>query len=121
MTPEQVTAAYRRALGSVGLGEQVKVRRYTGTGGSRTSADSAELAARVIGYDLREIVGTIQQGDRKVILMAQDVADLSPSILPLTANDKILVRGRELAIVRIDDSTRRIKGTLVAYEVQVRG
>ncbi len=62
----------------------------------------------------------MQQGDRKVILFADDLAN-SEIELPLLDSDALMVRGDELSIVRIDDSTRRVNGVLIAYEITVRG
>jgi hypothetical protein len=33
----------------------------------------------------------------------------------------MIVRGRDLAIMSVDDSTRRIGGELIAYQIQARG
>ena len=41
--------------------------------------------------------------------------------LPLLTTDKAVVRGKEMAVLSIDDNTRRIQGVLVAYDIQVRG
>ena len=67
-----------------------------------------------------ELVGTIQQGDRKVILLADDLL-AAQFALPLKKGDKIVIRGRETNIEAPDDNTRRVRGVLVAYELQVRG
>ena len=61
--------------------------------------------------------GTIQQGDRNVIALAEDLV----SIMPVTPTDKLIVRGRELAIMGVDDSSRRVGDVLIALEMQVRG
>jgi hypothetical protein len=109
--------SYRRMVDE--YGELVTLRRYTGTGESRTKFD-AEVRARVTDYTKDELVGSIQQGDRKVIVLAEDlITELFP--LPLVASDKVVVRGRELAILAPDDSTRRIGTTLIAYELTARG
>jgi hypothetical protein len=97
-------------------GEAVYVRRYSGTGGSRTHVDT-QSKGRVAGYAPHEIAGSIQEGDRKVIVLAASLA----SILPVTPADRLVVRGRELSIIAVDDNTRRVAGTLVAIELQVRG
>ncbi|MPZ41307.1 MAG: hypothetical protein GEU95_25325 [Rhizobiales bacterium] len=117
MTPASVKASYRRMLDQVG--EPILVRRYTGTGPNRPKAD-VEVRARVTGYEPHELIGAIQQGDRKVILLAEDLV-AGGFALPITSADKVVVRGKELAIHAPDDSSRRIAGELVAYELQVRG
>ncbi|BAL77034.1 hypothetical protein [Bradyrhizobium cosmicum] len=124
MTPDQVLASHRRMLAAVG--EPVIVRRYSGTGAARSSIE-AVAQARVMGYQPKEIVGAVQQGDRKVILL-NDPAAVVPSgkvalatMLPLTSDDSLVIRGAAVAVQGVDDSTRRIGGVLVALELQVRG
>ena len=116
MTPESARNMYRRLIAS---GEEIKLRRYTGTGASRPFADYS-LRAKVAGYSPEEIVGNIQQGDRNIIALAEDVFNAQFPV-PVTPNDKVIVRGKELAIMSIDDSTRRIGGELIAYQIQARG
>lgn len=111
---ERIAAQYKRSFDRVG--EDIAIRRYSGTGQSRTFADTT-TRARVTGYEPKELVGTVQQGDRKLIALPTPLA----SILPLTTADKVVVRGKELAVVAVDDSTRRVGGTLIALEIQVRG
>lgn len=117
LTPSEIKADYREFMNE--RGETVTVRRYTGAGPNRPRFD-AEVMAVVAGYDEKDFVGTIVQGDRKVILLAQDLIDAQVA-LPITTNDKLLVRGKELAIIAADDSTRRVSGVLIAFELQCRG
>lgn len=98
------------------VGETIHVRRYTGTGPTRTYVDAA-TTARVTGYAPRELVGGIVQGDRKVIALV----DTLGAVLPLTTSDKLVIRGREVAIKAVDDNTRRIGGVLIALEIQAAG
>lgn len=117
MTPEQVKATYRRMLDQVG--EPITLRRYTGTGASRPYFD-APVQARVTEFEAHELVGGIQQGDRKLIVLAQDLFDAQwPA--PPKKDDKAVVRGKVLNIEAVDDSTRRVATVLVAYEIVVRG
>ncbi len=111
MTPEQVKASYTKALQDV-----VSIRRFTGSGLSRTSNDY-EAKARMTGYQEHELSAQILQGDRLAIVYADDLS----SILPVTKNDKVVVRGKELAIIGIDDNKRRVGETLIALEIQCRG
>lgn len=117
MTPDQAKSAYARMLDQAG--ETVFIRRYTGVAPSRTATDYS-VRARVVGYEPKDLVANIQQGDRKVIVLADDLAGTALT-LPLLVSDKVVVRGKELAIIAPDDSTRRIAGTLIAYELQARG
>jgi hypothetical protein len=116
MTPEAAKAMYKRLIG---VGETIYIRRYTGTGTSRPHTDYA-ARARVTGYAANELVGTAQQGDRRAILLADDLTAAGIT-LPITANDKAVVRGKELAIIAPDDSTRRLEGELIAYDLRLRG
>lgn len=112
-----ILTAYRRELGQ--YGETTHIRRYSGTGPGRTHVDTP-MRARVRGYQPAELVGTIQQGDRNVIGLAEDLIN-GGFLMPVTASDKLIVRGRELAIMGVDDSSRRVGSMLVAIEIQVRG
>jgi len=101
------------------LDQSVGVRRYSGTGPGRSYVQ-ANARARVVGYLPDEVVGSIQQGDRKAIVYADDLIGSAVS-LPVLGSDKLVVRGRELQIVAVDDSTRRVQDVLIAYELVVRG
>src|SRR5262245_51076060 len=111
MTPDELKADYRNILAD--KFEIVIIRRYTGTGTNRPRMD-IPVRARVVGYLPRELVGTIQQGDRKAVCLAEDLTkpttDSPPQTLtlPVTTADKLVVRGKELQIIAMDDSTRRV-------------
>ena len=117
MNPDDLKSTYRRMIDDTG--EWVTIRRYTGAGSNRPRFD-VEVRAKVTGYAPDELVGYIAQGDRRVIVLAQDLIDRQFA-LPITASDKVLVRGRELSIISPDDSTRRDATTLIAYEFTARG
>lgn len=117
MTPAEARAMYREHLQL--HGETISIRRYTGTGTDRTHADRS-CRARVTGYAAAELVGTTTQGDRKIIVSAEDMEGYSP-VFEVVKGDKAMVRGAELAILSVDNSTRRIGSTLVAYVLQARG
>lgn len=114
MTPAESLASHRAFLAE--LGETVIVRRYSGTGPSRPHVDTATMA-RVMGYAPKDLVGSIVQGDRRVIALV----DALSAVLPLTTSDKLVIRGREVAIKAVDDNTRRIQGVLIALEIQAEG
>ncbi len=119
MTPDQAKAMYVRRLGDF---EQVAIRIYTGAGTSRPRFDYEGLRARPVDFRPEELVGGIVQGDRNVILLAEDVLNAGvPLPLATGANTKLVIRGRELAIKAIDDSTRRLGGELIAYDLVVGG
>ncbi len=103
-------AEYRRAFALVG--ETVSIRR--GTSGSATAT---AVRARVKDYAADELVGDIAQGDRRIIIMAEDV----PLAPPLAKGDRLVVRGQPMVVQVVDDNTRRVAGVLIAYEVRARG
>lgn len=113
----RVKAAYKRSLTRVG--QTISVRRYSGTGPARAKVDTP-AKARVTGYDPEELIGTIVQGDRKVIVLVEDLIE-NGFTLPVTTNDKLVVDGKELAIQAVDGNTRKVAGVLIAYEIQARG
>lgn len=118
MNIDMVRKAYRNAL-SIEVGEEINIRRYSGSGLGRTYVDTS-VKARVTGYNPDELVGGIQQGDRNMVVLVEDLVN-GGFVLPVTPNDKVMLRGKELAIMAVDDSTRRIAGTLIALELQCRG
>lgn len=117
MTPTAALGIYRRAR--TAEGEPVTLRRYSGSGASRLPADYPLTAVRVYGTGLAaDLVDGLQQRDRIAILMDEDVvASGFPTPIRETV-DKLVTRdGRELTIKKVDDDTRRIQGTLIAYEL----
>lgn len=111
----QTRSLYRRTLTEI-----VYLRHYTGAGASRPFFDTL-THARVTGYSPNELIagGTVQQGDRKVILLAEDL--VAAGTPPPVSNDKLVIRGREVNIQAVDDNTRRDGAELIAYVIQVRG
>jgi hypothetical protein len=114
MTPAESLASHRAFMAE--FGETVLVRRYSGTAPSRTHVDTP-TTARVMGYAPKDLVGSIVQGDRKVIALVDTLA----AILPVTNSDVLVIRGREVKIKAVDDNTRRIAGVLIALEIQAAG
>lgn len=115
MTPSEIKADYRRLLSEVG--ESVSFRHYSGAGTSRTYSDTTVLA-RVMGYEPDELIGSMQQGDRRLIVLADDLTGIT---IGNGMTDKFVVRGRECSVEAVDDNTRRVQGILIAYEIRVRG
>jgi hypothetical protein len=114
VTPEQLRAAYRRHVSNF---ETVSIRRYTGTGTNRPRFDW-DVAARVTEYAAEELVGPITQGDRKLIVLHEDLVEAGfPFPVQNGANWKVVVRGKELQIKAVNDNTRRLSGELIAYEI----
>lgn len=80
---------------------------------------SISVKARVVGFEPRELVGDIRQGDRKVIMPAEPFAGGAG---PAPARGVLItIGGKPHQIIAVDDSTRRIGGILIAYEIVARG
>ena len=105
-------SAYRTSIAATG--ETVTLRTFTGAGASRSGTDTT-VRARVRHYEPAQLVGGLQQGDRELIVLAEDVA-LAPK-----TGDQVIVRGTTMTIRAVDDSTRRIGDVLLAYVISARG
>jgi hypothetical protein len=125
MTPAQSLDQHRLMLAEIG--EDIEIRRYTGSGASRVVVKRAIIRGRVLGMGSKELVGETVQGTRKIILLNDPDAAIAPGnvalaeLLPLATTDKLFFRNSEVAILGIDDDTRRIAGVLIALEILVRG
>lgn len=117
MSPDEVRTHYRSFMDEVG--EPILVRRWYNTGLTRTKFE-ASVKARVTVETADELAGAIHQGDVNLIILVDDL-ESAQFPLPLTTNDRVVVRGKELSPIAVDANTRRIAGVLVAYEVRARG
>lgn len=119
MTPDEARSMYRDQIDL--HGEDISIRRYNGTGVGRTYVDRP-CRVRITGYSPAELVGSITQGDRRVIVLAEDLDGESPPY-KITKADKVVAArfANELAIMAVDDNTRRVAGVLIAYDLNVRG
>lgn len=115
---------YVRDIGTVG--EIVGLRRET----ADSTIEVGNLRARVTGFRPEELASGVDQGARKVILLAEDVERaVALGLWPATEggapaivkNDRIVVRGAPLNVEAVDDSTRRLGGVLMAYEITATG
>lgn len=114
MTPEAALNSYRKQLER--HGEIVSIDRMVPNVGFQAVA--TDVRARIMGYSPEEIAAGIEQGHRKAVILAEDVSALNPA---LKIGDYLSVRGVRMRINAIDDSTRRIGGTLLAYQCDVSG
>ncbi|WP_019998767.1 hypothetical protein [Aureimonas ureilytica] len=107
MTPRarRMKSAYQRNL----TGQRITLRR-------KGEADCL-ARGRVVGFSEAEIVGGVQEGQRKLIVYAPDVTWAEP----LREGDHALIDGTELYINTVDDQKRRVDGVLVAYEATAGG
>lgn len=94
-------------------------RRVTGSGPNRPQLQ-AEIRARVTGYIPQDLVGGIQQGDRKAFVLVEDLLKMQIA-MPVTTSDFIVVRGKQCAIFSVDDSTHRDGPELIALDLGIRG
>lgn len=118
MTPDQARAMYRRGLGQF---ETISIRRYTGAGSARPKFDW-DVQARITGFDPQELVGSIVEGDSKLIVLHEDLVNAGfPFPIGTGANWKAVARGKELQIKAVDDKTRRLGGEIIAYEIAAGG
>ncbi|MGN6585803.1 MAG: hypothetical protein ACTHJV_19080 [Rhizobiaceae bacterium] len=110
MTPSTAQAMYRRQFDMHG-------RKVTIT---RPGADPLQnVRVRITTFTPEEIAGGVAVGNRKVIVLAEDVPD---SFAPLKKGDSVLVDGKSLMFTQTpDDQTRRVGETLIAYECIVAG
>lgn len=117
MTADQAKAMYRRLITQF---ETVVIRRYSGAGVAYAPTNYSGIRARVTSYMPQELIGNIQEGDRKVILLQEDLeaAGFSGVIRP---GDKVVVGGKELAIIAPDSASRRVGNVVIAYELTARG
>lgn len=113
-----MNAAEIKAHYAAELKETIIVRRYTGAGATRPKFD-AEARGKAWGYSGSELIGDIQQGDQRVLVLVDDLID-NGFTLPVTANDKVVVKGKEIAIVS-PGQRKAPDGTLVVYDLQARG
>ena len=113
MSSDDIKAIYRAELK-----ETIVIRRYTGTG---TSRPKFEVKARgnTRLYKGTELVGSIVQGDQEVLILVEDLI-AKRFALPLTTNDKIVVSGKEIAIIAANNRTD-LDGTIIVYDCQARG
>lgn len=103
-------------------GEDIAIRRYSGATASRTHLDRPCRGRVIKGVNASELVGSVVQQNYRIIVLAEDLDGESPPFV-ITKSDKVVAtRFRdELAILDVDDSTRRIGETLIAYELIARG
>jgi len=80
----------------------------------------ANLRVIITTYRTDELIGSIEQGDRKVFILKDEYDALAIPENP-KPGDRILFRGEYLSIVKVDDSSRSNTGDVIAYIFQARG
>ena len=100
------------------LKEEIRIRRYVGSGTSRPYSE-VKARGKATPYTATELIGTIQQGDQRVFVHYADLVDQQFAV-PVRQSDKVIVKGRELAIVNPQER-KAPDGTVIVYEIQARG
>lgn len=95
------------------VGETVVVRRLT----NQIPFD-VTLKAVVRGYGPDELVGGIQQGDKRVILSQVDM-EKTQWCWPVKVQDRVIIEGRSTVVQAVDK--RKIGEDAAMYVLQVRG
>lgn len=113
MNADEIKAHY-----AAELRETIIVRRYTGAGANRPKFD-VEVRGKAWNYNAEQLVGSIVQGDQRVLVYVDDLIEKGFA-LPVTASDKLVVKGKEIAIVS-PGQRKAPDGTLVVYDIQARG
>lgn len=108
----ETSALYAQSLDADG--ESVVVRRIG------PPLIEATARARVTGYKPKELAAGMRQGDRQILLLASDL-DAAGWPGSLLQTDRIVVRGQQLTMRALDDSTHRFAGELLAYEIVAGG
>lgn len=115
MTPAGALASYRRFLK-----DRVTVQRHA-VGAATIEFEATDVSARSLNYaQLAGLALDAAQGDQKVIVLVDDLK-LQGFPLPMARGDVILIQGRPTKVQDVDQNTRKIGQTVIAYECRVRG
>ena len=115
MTPEAAKASLARLLAS---GDSVFLQRGVAPG--PVTRSTTAVRGKFTAYQPEQLAGPVQEGDRRLILSADDIA-ASGFALPLRKNDRIDLGSKLLNVQSVDDTTRRVAGVLIGYELRVSG
>lgn len=113
MNADRVRAVYRR-----GAQHAVQIRRYDNPG---PNFSDYPTTAKLVGVAAEQLLteGVAQYAMRAIVLVDDLVA--AGMALPITSDDKMVWNGREWAIEVPDGATRYIDGSLIAYQLMIRG
>jgi hypothetical protein len=109
MTPADVARLVQR------YGETITLQRLT----AGVVTASLEVKGRVTGFEPAELVGDIQQGDRRVVISNAEIAaqgayEGSPRI-----GDRAVIGGKTFTLAAVD--TRRLGDDIAGHWMAVRG
>lgn len=111
------------------MGQIENYRRMFARGGRRVTlqrrranaqpVEVANVRARIRGFTPQEIAGGFDVGQRKILILAEDVP---AGFRPLLKNDRVIVDGLTWAFSnRPDDQTHRDGDVLLAYDCVAAG
>jgi hypothetical protein len=80
------------------------------------------VRGKVRGFTPEELLSGIEIGERRVLLLAEDVEAAGfPLPFRTGGTDKLVVRGKTWNIDDVDDSTFRVAGELMVYDIRASG
>lgn len=83
---------------------------------------SASVRARVTGFSPEELVGGVNQGQRKVIILAEDVESSGfPVPIKAGSSDRVIINGKMMMIDAVDEHTARLGDVQMAYLITATG
>ena len=112
MTPANALTLTRKQVNL--NGQSVAIRRYTGTGPTRTYVDTATMGF-VRNYSAKEIIGSIIQSDQVAVVLV----DTLTAILPVRVTDYLMVNGQKFSIK--NPMSREVGGVLISLEIHASG
>ena len=106
---------HNSVVNDLGVDEPVTIKENNGT----AFVDHASRAV-VTQHRESDLVpgGTIQQGDLKVLISA---TRWPTGLRDLERKDRLQIQGRPYSVIHFDRFTRNVGGSVVAYELTVRG
>lgn len=113
LTAAQALEDYRRAMQD--HGELATLRRG---GGFETDIDVEVYVKALPGASAVELSGGSFSTRRRYLILLDNMGTWP---LPIERNDQLIVGGRTLFVIVVDDALRRIAGTQIAVEVEVAG
>ena len=114
---DRAAATYARGLAAqFGPGSLLAIRRTV----SGVPTDYP-VNGWVIQVAPSDVVGSVQQLSREAIILAADVVASGFPLPFLPKQDRIVWNGKALAITSIDEGSRAVQGTVLAYVLKVAG
>ncbi len=110
----QDEAAYSREMDV--NGDTVAIRR-AGT----PATLYGPIRALIMTYTEQELTGNMQEGDRKVLMLANDVVASGIPLPILAKQDRLLFGTSTFVVQYVDETSHRTGGQLLAYELRVSG